>query len=113
MSHLQLPVSESGKGAGVPRTWVCCGEGVTPRQVPASCGVPPLATQSHQGGADVMESLHQLDRQVGTHLSRCTGDLSAVLPWLLYSMEPLTRQKQTEVFAWGWPPALLEGPGGA
>ena len=56
-----------------------------------------------------MESLHRPDQQVGTHLSRCTGDLSTVVPWLLYSVEPLTRQKQTEVFAQGWPPALLEG----
>lgn len=44
---------------------------------------------------------------------RCTGDLSVGVPRLLYFVEPLTRQKQTEVFAWGWPPALPGGPGGA
>lgn len=60
-----------------------------------------------------MESWRRLDQQVGTHLSRCTGGLPTAVPWLLYSAEPLTRQKQTEVFAQGWPPALLEGPGGA
>lgn len=60
-----------------------------------------------------MESVHQLDHQVGTHPARCTGDLSAAVPWLLNSVEPLTGQKQTEVFAHGWSPALLEGSGGA
>lgn len=44
---------------------------------------------------------------------RCTGDFPAGVPGLLYFVEPLTGQKQTEVFVWGWTPALLGEPGGA